>query len=172
MYIFKFILNSKEPEVSRWDEVNIFLNLMERPEQCPGIQEITKARRQRKQLILVFTCINTSKSSTLYMRRVYLTESQSYITIKVLTKLVICRYFFFLSFHNYLVEYLQMAVELSVYGASFLVTMPLLEYMCRRFNNWLKNWMERNWLICLAIVFVLIYIWAAFLCIGNTIKSK
>lgn len=95
MYIFKFILNSKEPEVSRWDEVKIFLNLMERPDQCPGIQETTKARRQRKQLILVFTCINTSKSSTLYMRRVYSTESQSYITIKVLTKLVICRYFFF-----------------------------------------------------------------------------
>lgn len=45
---FNFILNSKEPEVSRWDEVKIFLNLMKRPEQCPGIQEITKARRQRK----------------------------------------------------------------------------------------------------------------------------
>lgn len=91
-------LNSKEPGVSRWDEVKIFLNLMERPDQCPGIQETTKARRQRKQLILVFTCINTSKSSTLYMRRVYSTESQSYITIKVLTKLVICSCFFFLKF--------------------------------------------------------------------------
>lgn len=41
---FKFILNSKEPEVSGWDEVKIFLNLMVRPEQCSGIQEITKAR--------------------------------------------------------------------------------------------------------------------------------
>lgn len=48
MNIFKFILNSKEPEVSRWDEVKIFLNLMVRPEQCSGIQEITKARRQKK----------------------------------------------------------------------------------------------------------------------------
>lgn len=47
MNIFKFILNSKEPEVSRWDEVKIFLNLMERSEQCSGIQEITKARRQK-----------------------------------------------------------------------------------------------------------------------------
>lgn len=49
MNIFKFILNSKEPaEVSRWDEVKIFLNLIVRPEQCSGIQEITKARRQKK----------------------------------------------------------------------------------------------------------------------------
>lgn len=69
MNIFKFILNSKEPEVSGWDEVKIFLNLMVRPEQCSGIQEITKARRQKKKKpsknsILVFTCINTSKSST------------------------------------------------------------------------------------------------------------
>lgn len=68
MNIFKFILNSKEPEVSRWDEVKIFLNLMVRPEQCSGIQEITKARRQKKNptknSILVFTCINTNKSST------------------------------------------------------------------------------------------------------------
>lgn len=68
MNIFKFILNSKEPEVSRWDEVKIFLNLMVRPEQCFGIQEITKARKTNKKpsknSIRVFTCINTSKSST------------------------------------------------------------------------------------------------------------
>lgn len=68
MSIFKFILNSKEPEVSRWDEVKIFLNLMVRPEQCSGIKEITKARKTKKppqkNSILVFTCINTNKSST------------------------------------------------------------------------------------------------------------
>uniref|UniRef100_K1QJV8 Protein FAM221A n=1 Tax=Magallana gigas TaxID=29159 RepID=K1QJV8_MAGGI len=39
---------NKEPQVSRWDEVKIFLNLMVRPEQCSEIQEITKARRQKK----------------------------------------------------------------------------------------------------------------------------
>ncbi|XP_078318114.1 uncharacterized protein LOC144620629 isoform X2 [Crassostrea virginica] len=32
---------SKEPELTFWDEVKIYFNLMERPEPCPGNEELT-----------------------------------------------------------------------------------------------------------------------------------
>lgn len=85
MNIFKFILNSKEPEVSGWDEVKIFLNLMVRPEQCSGIQEITKART--------------------YLHAVYSIESRSHN--KVLITLVVSSFFFMKSISESFLNYLN-----------------------------------------------------------------
>lgn len=105
MNIFKFILNSKEPEVSRWDEVKIFLNLMVRPEQCSGIKEITKARKTKKKPHKKLNSRIYMHKHKQYMRRVYSIESRSHN--KVLITLVVCSFFFMKSISESFLNYLN-----------------------------------------------------------------
>ncbi|XP_061171826.1 uncharacterized protein LOC133181283 [Saccostrea echinata] len=94
----------KEPELSYWDEVKIYLNFMKRPDPCPGNEEVTK-----------------------------------------------------------------MALELSGYVAVLVALHLLFRYMFLRIENRLKEWLMKNWMIVWGVIFILMYIWAALLCTGNSI---